>query len=78
MAFPPPATTGTRYVIQILVIDQHKRKTAALQTNQKLFIISLQIWEALTQRVHRVIALDFLGFGFSDKPVSEIPSLDLL
>lgn len=31
---------------------------------------SSQIWEGLTQRFHRVIALDFLGFGFSDKPVS--------
>lgn len=30
-----------------------------------------QIWEPLTQRFHRVIALDFLGFGFSDKPVSK-------
>lgn len=30
----------------------------------------LQIWEGLTLRFHRVIALDFLGFGFSDKPVS--------
>ncbi|MEQ2171641.1 hypothetical protein GOODEAATRI_012956, partial [Goodea atripinnis] len=28
------------------------------------------IWDPLTQRFHRVIALDFLGFGFSDKPVS--------
>uniref|UniRef100_A0A3Q3QTC3 AB hydrolase-1 domain-containing protein n=1 Tax=Monopterus albus TaxID=43700 RepID=A0A3Q3QTC3_MONAL len=28
----------------------------------------LLIWEPLTQRFHRVIALDFLGFGFSDKP----------
>ncbi|NXY49885.1 MEST protein, partial [Ceuthmochares aereus] len=27
-----------------------------------------QIWEGLTQRFHRVIALDFVGFGFSDKP----------
>ncbi|XP_027698078.1 mesoderm-specific transcript homolog protein isoform X6 [Vombatus ursinus] len=27
-----------------------------------------KIWEGLTQRFHRVIALDFLGFGFSDKP----------
>uniref|UniRef100_A0A8C3FYZ5 Mesoderm specific transcript n=1 Tax=Cyclopterus lumpus TaxID=8103 RepID=A0A8C3FYZ5_CYCLU len=27
-----------------------------------------KIWEPLTQRFHRVIALDFLGFGFSDKP----------
>ncbi|KAL7979843.1 hypothetical protein Chor_008181 [Crotalus horridus] len=27
-----------------------------------------KIWEALTQRFHRVIALDFVGFGFSDKP----------
>ncbi|KAG8138513.1 putative Mesoderm-specific transcript-like protein [Naja naja] len=26
------------------------------------------IWEGLTQRFHRVIALDFVGFGFSDKP----------
>uniref|UniRef100_A0A8C0E3I5 Mesoderm specific transcript n=1 Tax=Balaenoptera musculus TaxID=9771 RepID=A0A8C0E3I5_BALMU len=26
------------------------------------------IWEGLTLRFHRVIALDFLGFGFSDKP----------
>ncbi|KAF1371874.1 hypothetical protein PFLUV_G00273890 [Perca fluviatilis] len=31
-----------------------------------------KIWEPLTQRFHRVIALDFLGFGFSDKPVSKI------
>uniref|UniRef100_A0A8C6UHR7 Mesoderm specific transcript n=1 Tax=Neogobius melanostomus TaxID=47308 RepID=A0A8C6UHR7_9GOBI len=28
----------------------------------------IKIWEPLTQRFHRVIALDFLGFGFSDKP----------
>ncbi|KAM4677636.1 mesoderm-specific transcript homolog protein isoform 1-T4 [Discoglossus pictus] len=27
-----------------------------------------KIWEGLTQRFHRVIALDFIGFGFSDKP----------
>ncbi|KAG3277670.1 MEST-like [Ictidomys tridecemlineatus] len=27
-----------------------------------------KIWEGLTPRFHRVIALDFLGFGFSDKP----------
>ncbi|NXB74837.1 MEST protein, partial [Donacobius atricapilla] len=27
-----------------------------------------KIWEGLTQRFRRVIALDFLGFGFSDKP----------
>ncbi|KAF3705131.1 Mesoderm-specific transcript -like protein [Channa argus] len=27
-----------------------------------------KIWEPLAQRFHRVIALDFLGFGFSDKP----------
>ncbi|CAM9977688.1 mesoderm-specific transcript homolog protein [Lampetra fluviatilis] len=27
-----------------------------------------KIWEPLTQRFSRVIALDFLGFGFSDKP----------
>ncbi|XP_006088406.1 mesoderm-specific transcript homolog protein [Myotis yumanensis] len=27
-----------------------------------------KIWEGLTHRFHRVIALDFLGFGFSDKP----------
>ncbi|NXK88157.1 MEST protein, partial [Formicarius rufipectus] len=27
-----------------------------------------KIWEGLTQRFQRVIALDFLGFGFSDKP----------
>uniref|UniRef100_A0A672ZLS3 AB hydrolase-1 domain-containing protein n=1 Tax=Sphaeramia orbicularis TaxID=375764 RepID=A0A672ZLS3_9TELE len=27
-----------------------------------------KIWEPLIQRFHRVIALDFLGFGFSDKP----------
>ncbi|KAK0688301.1 MEST protein, partial [Pygoscelis papua] len=27
-----------------------------------------KIWEGLTQRFHRVIALDFVGFGFSDKP----------
>ncbi|ETE58309.1 Mesoderm-specific transcript protein, partial [Ophiophagus hannah] len=29
-----------------------------------------KIWEGLTQRFHRVIALDFVGFGFSDKPAS--------
>lgn len=33
-------------------------------------MLCFQIWEPLTQRFHRVIALDFLGFGFSDKPVS--------
>nr|XP_060632303.1 mesoderm-specific transcript homolog protein-like [Anolis sagrei ordinatus] len=27
-----------------------------------------KIWEGLTQRFHRVVALDFVGFGFSDKP----------
>ncbi|XP_075414786.1 mesoderm-specific transcript homolog protein isoform X2 [Tenrec ecaudatus] len=27
-----------------------------------------KIWEGLTLRFHRVVALDFLGFGFSDKP----------
>ncbi|XP_026884887.1 mesoderm-specific transcript homolog protein isoform X1 [Electrophorus electricus] len=27
-----------------------------------------KIWEPLKQRFHRVIAPDFLGFGFSDKP----------
>ncbi|XP_059893918.1 mesoderm-specific transcript homolog protein-like [Gadus macrocephalus] len=27
-----------------------------------------KIWSALNQRFHRVVALDFLGFGFSDKP----------
>ncbi|XP_048338245.1 mesoderm-specific transcript homolog protein-like, partial [Sphaerodactylus townsendi] len=27
-----------------------------------------KIWEGLTERFHRVIALDFVGFGFSDKP----------
>ncbi|XP_075455475.1 mesoderm-specific transcript homolog protein isoform X4 [Ascaphus truei] len=27
-----------------------------------------KIWDGLTQRFHRVIAPDFLGFGFSDKP----------
>ncbi|NXF40825.1 MEST protein, partial [Nyctibius bracteatus] len=27
-----------------------------------------KIWEGLTQRFHRVIALDFVGFGFSNKP----------
>ncbi|CAG02427.1 unnamed protein product, partial [Tetraodon nigroviridis] len=34
-------------------------------------VLSAQIWEPLTQRFHRVTALDFLdflGFGFSDKP----------
>lgn len=36
---------------------------------------SLQIWEPLAQRFHRVIALDFLGFGFSDKPVRLMASL---
>ncbi|XP_058272742.1 mesoderm-specific transcript homolog protein isoform X2 [Hemibagrus wyckioides] len=27
-----------------------------------------KVWEPLSQRFNRVIALDFLGFGFSDKP----------
>ncbi|XP_040401593.1 mesoderm-specific transcript homolog protein isoform X1 [Cygnus olor] len=27
-----------------------------------------KIWEGLTQRFRRVVALDFVGFGFSDKP----------
>ena len=36
------------------------------------FFVPVQIWEPLTQRFHRVVALDFLGFGFSDKPVSQI------
>ncbi|KAL6459613.1 hypothetical protein MHYP_G00313720 [Metynnis hypsauchen] len=27
-----------------------------------------KVWEPLNQRFNRVIALDFLGFGFSDKP----------
>ncbi|XP_027764413.1 mesoderm-specific transcript homolog protein isoform X1 [Empidonax traillii] len=34
-----------------------------------------KIWEGLTQRFHRVIALDFLGFGFSDKPASVVEGL---
>ncbi len=38
--------------------------------NQICAFLSTQIWEPLAQRFHRVIALDFLGFGFSDKPVS--------
>lgn len=36
------------------------------------FCILLQIWEGLTERFQRVIALDFIGFGFSDKPVSAV------
>ncbi|KAB0391412.1 hypothetical protein E2I00_018580 [Balaenoptera physalus] len=27
-----------------------------------------KIWEGLTLRFHRVTVLNFLGFGFSDKP----------
>ena len=44
----------------------------ALARGSRMHIILafLQIWEGLTLRFHRVIALDFLGFGFSDKPVS--------
>uniref|UniRef100_A0A8C3Y9A0 Mesoderm specific transcript n=1 Tax=Catharus ustulatus TaxID=91951 RepID=A0A8C3Y9A0_CATUS len=34
-----------------------------------------KIWEGLTQRFHRVIALDFLGFGFSDKPATIVEGL---
>ncbi|XP_027558911.1 mesoderm-specific transcript homolog protein isoform X2 [Neopelma chrysocephalum] len=34
-----------------------------------------KIWEGLTQRFHRVIALDFLGFGFSDKPANVVEGL---
>ncbi|CAM4565226.1 unnamed protein product [Leuciscus chuanchicus] len=26
------------------------------------------MWDSLTQSFNRVVALDFLGFGFSDKP----------
>lgn len=35
-----------------------------------VFFPSPQIWEGLTLRFRRVVALDFVGFGFSDKPVS--------
>lgn len=44
-------------------------------SHQPFFLMhfsSFQIWEGLTQRFHRVIALDFVGFGFSDKPVSSL------
>ncbi|VTJ84153.1 Hypothetical predicted protein [Marmota monax] len=34
-----------------------------------------KIWEGLTLRFHRVIALDFLGFGFSDKAASIMEAL---
>ncbi|XP_075455474.1 mesoderm-specific transcript homolog protein isoform X3 [Ascaphus truei] len=34
-----------------------------------------KIWDGLTQRFHRVIAPDFLGFGFSDKPASIVEAL---
>lgn len=41
-----------------------------VSAREKKNCVFSQIWEPLTQRFHRVIALDFLGFGFSDKPVS--------
>ncbi|MEE6481749.1 hypothetical protein FKM82_012954 [Ascaphus truei] len=34
-----------------------------------------KIWDGLTQRFHRVIAPDFIGFGFSDKPASIVEAL---
>lgn len=34
-----------------------------------------KIWDSLTQRFNRVIAIDFLGFGFSDKPRPHIYSI---
>ncbi|XP_051544267.1 mesoderm-specific transcript homolog protein isoform X2 [Myxocyprinus asiaticus] len=34
-----------------------------------------KIWDSLTLRFNRVIALDFLGFGFSDKPASVVEAL---
>lgn len=48
---------------------------SSLHSHQLFFLThfsSFQIWEGLTQRFHRVIALDFVGFGFSDKPVSSL------
>lgn len=63
--------------------DWHKVSSACFQQPIRMSLscfcwenyvraFSTQIWEPLTQRFHRVIALDFLGFGFSDKPVSHI------
>ncbi|XP_076861478.1 mesoderm-specific transcript homolog protein isoform X2 [Brachyhypopomus gauderio] len=34
-----------------------------------------KIWEPLSQHFHRVVAPDFLGFGFSDKPASVVEAL---
>lgn len=61
--------TGTRYPLHAL----SSKSTHNWKRDEICVLFSIQIWEPLTQRFHRVIALDFLGFGFSDKPVSQIP-----
>lgn len=61
--------TGTRYIPPGRLISSW---CVLYEKAGTLFLcFSIQIWEPLTQRFHRVIALDFLGFGFSDKPVSQ-------
>jgi hypothetical protein len=35
-------------------------------------IINFKVWEPLREKFGRVIAADMAGFGFSDKPVSNI------
>ncbi|RMB89995.1 hypothetical protein DUI87_33607 [Hirundo rustica rustica] len=57
--FLKPGTLGTNPSRFFAVLDP-----AGMDQNASLG----KIWEGLTQRFHRVIALDFLGFGFSDKP----------
>lgn len=49
---------------------QFMHQSFSVYMNQCLLV---QIWDPLTAHFHRVIALDFLGFGFSDKPVRNRP-----
>lgn len=65
-ASPRRATTGTRCMVDCDVPSC----PASLRKATVTVVYLLQVWEPLAQRFHRVIALDFLGFGFSDKPVS--------
>lgn len=58
-----------------LSVAVHRRRLFLSPLPSAIFLMhlsSFQIWEGLTQRFHRVIALDFVGFGFSDKPVSSL------
>lgn len=76
MASPLPAMTGARCpsLCTCPVDKQMENCKGVFGTLTYPFFFPpplIQIWDPLTQRFHRVIALDFLGFGFSDKPVGE-------